>query len=67
MGVLNSEDEASVLQYNHRSSGGRKHSFDSHIEQAFREHVRLLQCLTGKRAGADGGERPWNLSPRPGC
>lgn len=67
MGLLNSEDEASVFQYNHMSSAGLKHSFDSHIEQVLRGHVRLLQCLAGERAGADRHERPWNLSPHPGC
>lgn len=53
MGLLNSADEASVFRYNHMSSDGPKHSFDSHMEQALGEHVWLLQCLTGKRAGAD--------------
>lgn len=66
MGLPNPKDEASVFQHNHMSSDGPKHSFDSRIEQALEEHVWLLQCLTGKRAGADG-EPPWNLSPHPGC
>lgn len=67
MGLLISEEEASVFQYSHMSSDGPKHSFDSHTEQVLREHVWLLHCLTGKHAGTDGGERPWNLSPHPGC
>lgn len=66
MGLLNSKDEA-CFSVHHMSSDGPKHNFDSHIEQVLREHVQVLQCLTGKRAGADRREQPWNLLPHPGC